>query len=118
MDNIPWLRQAKQEPIKRSRTTAPGSSNRQYQAPPPPPQPRRAQSLSYRQLLQQRLQKYQWQSTFNVDCSGPQHAQLWKVSFYLGSTMIGESSWFSNKDAAKENAAMHALEWLNKYGYH
>jgi len=53
-----------------------------------------------------------------VDCDGPQHAQKWKVSFFLGSTMIGESGWFTNKDGAKENAAMQALRWLDMYGYH
>ncbi|KIM22958.1 hypothetical protein M408DRAFT_28310 [Serendipita vermifera MAFF 305830] len=89
----------------------------QHQAPSPPSHLRPTQPLSCRQLLQQRLQKYQWQATFNVYCGGPQHAQLWKVSFYLGSTLVGESSWFSSKGAAKEDAAMHFLEWLDKYGY-
>jgi hypothetical protein len=97
-----------------TRTSAP-SSNREFQPPPPPP---RAQSLTYRQLLQQRLRKYQWQSTFSVDCSGPETEPLWKVSFFLGSTMIGESGWFKNKDAAKENGAMQGLVWLDTYGYH
>jgi hypothetical protein len=32
--------------------------------------------------------------------------------------MIGESGWFTTKDAAKENAALQALNWLNTYGYH
>ncbi|KIM22960.1 hypothetical protein M408DRAFT_11801 [Serendipita vermifera MAFF 305830] len=83
-----------------------------------PFQPHDPQLLSYRQLLRQMLLKYQWQSTFSIDCSGPPRTQLWKVSFYLGSARIVESEWFSNKDAAKENAAMRALEWLNAYGYH
>ncbi|KIM22959.1 hypothetical protein M408DRAFT_28311 [Serendipita vermifera MAFF 305830] len=93
------------------------SSNHRYPPPPLPSQPRRTQALRYRQLLQQRLQKYQGQSMFNIDCNGPQHAQLWKASFYLGSTMIGESNWFDDRDAAKEEAAMHALEWLNEHRY-
>jgi dsRNA-specific ribonuclease len=76
-----------------------------------------AQPLSYRQLLQERLQKYQRPSTCSVDCSGPQDAQLWKVSFFLRSTMIGESGWFTNKDAAKENAAIQGVGWLNTHGY-
>ena len=112
--NFPWPRKKTEDPIKRSRTTAP-SSSREFQRPPQPP---RAQSLSYRQLFQQRLQKYQWQSTFSVDCTGPRHSPLWKVSFFLGSTKIGESTWFADKDLAKENAAMQSLGWLNTYGYH
>jgi dsRNA-specific ribonuclease len=88
------------------------SSNCELRLPQPSP---KAQSSSHRQLLQQRLRKYQWSFTFSVDCSGPQHAQLWKVSFLLGSAMIGESTWFTNKDAAKENAAMQALAWLNTH---
>lgn len=76
------------------------------------------QSLSYREMLHQRLQKYQWELTFSIDCIGPNHALLWKASLFLGSTKRGESTWFTNKDAAKEEAAMRALEWLNVHGYH
>jgi dsRNA-specific ribonuclease len=91
-------------------------SNSGVQIPPvPPPPPSEVQPLSNRQLLYERLQRYQLQSTFSVDCSGPQHAQSWKVSFFLGSTMIGESGWFMNKDAAKEDAAMQALAWIDTH---
>jgi hypothetical protein len=79
--------------------------------------PPRAQSLSYRQLLQQRLQKYGWSARFDVENDGPQHAQKWRGTFWRGSYMLGQSSWCSRKDAAKEEAAKHALAWLNQYGY-
>ncbi|CAG8688056.1 4249_t:CDS:1 [Acaulospora colombiana] len=91
-----------------SRTAAPSSSRQrdnQIQ--------HRAQSLSYRQLLQQRLQKYGWSATFNVECTGPQHAQQWSGSFWIGGIKIGQSSWHSSKDAAKEEAAQHAMSWFN-----
>jgi hypothetical protein len=79
--------------------------------------PPRAQSLSYRQLLQQRLQKYGWSARFDVESKGPQHAQEWRGTFWRGSYMLGQSSWCSRKDAAKEEAAKHALTWMNQYGY-
>jgi dsRNA-specific ribonuclease len=72
----------------------------------------------HRQKLQTRLRKYQWQSTFSYDTQGPPNQQLFKASLFIGSTMIGESEWFPSKDAAKENAAMQALIWLNEHGYH
>jgi dsRNA-specific ribonuclease len=82
-------------------------------------QPSHASELpGHRQKLQTRLQKYQWQSTVNVDTQGPPGGQLFKVSLFIGSTMIGESEWFTDKDAAMENAAMQALAWLDTYGYH
>ena len=89
-------------------------SNPRSQRPPPP----RPMTLSNRQQLQRRLQKYQWRATFSVDTRGPPDQQLFKVSFFIGSTMIGESGWFTNRDAAKENAAMKSLGSLNTYGYH
>ncbi|PVG04399.1 hypothetical protein CPB86DRAFT_667250, partial [Serendipita vermifera] len=73
------------------------------------------QSLSYRQLLQQRLQKYGWSAIFNVECTGPQHAQQWSGSFWIGDIKIGQSSWHSSKDSAKEEAAQHSLTWFNTY---
>ncbi|PVF90966.1 hypothetical protein CPB86DRAFT_668538, partial [Serendipita vermifera] len=72
---------------------------------------------SYRQLLQQRLQKYGWTATFNVECTGPQHAQQWSGLFWIEGTKIGQSSWHSSKDAAKEEAAQHSLAWFNTYEY-
>ncbi|PVG04401.1 hypothetical protein CPB86DRAFT_659822, partial [Serendipita vermifera] len=73
------------------------------------------QSLSYRQLLQQRLQKYGWSATFNVECTGPQHAQHWSCSFWIGGIKTGRSSWHSSKDAAKEEAAQHSLAWIDTH---
>ncbi|PVG04405.1 hypothetical protein CPB86DRAFT_778676 [Serendipita vermifera] len=95
-----------------SRTAAPSSSRQRDNQ-----TQHRAQSLSYRQLLQQRLQKYGWSATFNVECTGPQHAQQWSGSFWIGGIKIGQSSWHSSKDAAKEEAAQHSLTWFNTYGY-
>jgi hypothetical protein len=96
-----------------SRTAAPSSSRQRHNQ-----IQHRAQSLSYRQLLQQRLQKYGWAATFNAECTGLQHAQQWSGSFWIGGTMIGQSSWHSNKDAAKEEAARHSLCWFNTHCCH
>lgn len=74
-------------------------------------------SLSQRHVLQQRLQKHQLLSTFRVDCSGPQHAQLWRVTTFLDYIVIGESGWVSNQDTAQESAARQALDWLSANGY-
>ncbi|PVG04400.1 hypothetical protein CPB86DRAFT_810220 [Serendipita vermifera] len=70
-----------------------------------------------RQLLQQRLQKYKLSAKFDVDRAGPQHAQQWRGTFRIGSYQVGQSSWYSSKDAAKEDAASRALVWMNRYGY-
>ncbi|KAG8806699.1 hypothetical protein FRC18_005967 [Serendipita sp. 400] len=110
---IPWARQSRNLPT-RSMTTAP-SSSRRYTSPEAPNRP---QSLSYRQLLQQRLQKYQWTAMYHVEMTGPQHDQRWSGSFWLGGTKIGQSSFYTTKDAAKEDAAKASLNWLNTYGYH
>jgi hypothetical protein len=73
------------------------------------------QSISYGQLLQQKLQKCGWSVTFDVECTGPQHAQLWSGSLWIQDMKIGQSSWHSSKDAAKEEAAWHSLAWFNTY---
>ncbi|KAG8751940.1 hypothetical protein FRC14_007494 [Serendipita sp. 396] len=79
----------------------------------------RPQPLSYRQLLQQRLQKYQWTATFHVTRTriGTARNPLWSGSFWMGGTQIGQSSSHTRRDAAKEEAAKAALNWLNTYGY-
>jgi dsRNA-specific ribonuclease len=91
-----------------SRTAAPSSSRQRDNG-----TQHRAQSLSYRQLLQQRLQKHGWSATFNPECIGPQHAQQWSGSFWIGDTKIGQSSWHSSKDAAKEEAAQRSMAWFD-----
>ncbi|KAG8819200.1 hypothetical protein FRC19_010034 [Serendipita sp. 401] len=108
------------ETVRRPMTTAPSSGRHSSTsagvvASRPPSRP---QSLSYRQLLQQRLQKYQWTASFHVEMTGPVRNPLWSGSFWLGGTKIGQSSWHTTKDAAKEDAAKQALNWLNTYGYH
>jgi hypothetical protein len=35
---------------------------------------------------------------------------------FLASTKIGESAWLRDQEAAQEEAAMRALEWLDVYG--
>ncbi|KAG8808812.1 hypothetical protein FRC18_004840 [Serendipita sp. 400] len=107
------------ETVRRPMTTAPSSgrhSSTSAGAVSRPPS--RPQSLSFRQLLQQRPQKYQWTASFHVEMTGPVRNPLWSGSFWLGGTKIGQSSWHTTKDAAKEDAAKQALNWLNTYGYH
>jgi hypothetical protein len=79
--------------------------------------PSGTQSLGYRQLLVQRLTKYRLKASFHVEQKGPQHAQQWRAAFSIGSHMLGQSSWCSYKDMAKEEAAKHALDWMTQYGY-
>ncbi|PVG04402.1 hypothetical protein CPB86DRAFT_778673 [Serendipita vermifera] len=74
-------------------------------------------SLSSRHLFQQRLQKYKLSARFDVEQTGPQHAQFWSGTFRIGNYEVGRSSWHSSIDAAKEDAASRALAWMNKYGY-
>ncbi|CAG8750633.1 5305_t:CDS:2, partial [Acaulospora colombiana] len=79
------------------------------------PRQQRTPSLSCRQLLQQRLQKYKLGAKFDVEYTGPQHAQSWSITFKIGDYEVGRSSWHSSKDAAKEEAASCALAWMNQY---
>ncbi|KAG8778077.1 hypothetical protein FRC19_009995 [Serendipita sp. 401] len=98
-------------------STAPETSTRLYTS---SETSSRTQSLSYRQLLQQRLQKYQWTATFHATRTRTSTARnpLWSGSFWMGGIQIGQSSSHTRKDAAKEEAAKAALNWLNTYGYH
>ncbi|PVG04384.1 hypothetical protein CPB86DRAFT_214548 [Serendipita vermifera] len=74
-------------------------------------------SLNNRTYLNQRLQKYRLTTYYDLKHDGPQHAQRWRCFCYIGKIFVGCSNWCSNKDTAKEEAAGHALEWLDKYGY-
>ncbi|PVG04386.1 hypothetical protein CPB86DRAFT_778642, partial [Serendipita vermifera] len=69
-----------------------------------------------RQRFNERLQKYHWSARFDMKQDGPQHVQRWRCFCYIRNTFVGCSEWYSNKDAAKEEAAGHALEWMDKYG--
>lgn len=73
--------------------------------------------LSSRQMFQQRLQKYRLSAKFDVEQAGPQHAQQWRGTFRIGEYEVGQSPWYSNKNAAKEHAASCAIAWMNQYGY-
>jgi dienelactone hydrolase len=108
------------DPVERRAMTAAGSASRNHRPAQPTTQqqPRIAPSLSCRQLLQQRCQKYRFVVTFSVGSGGPQHDQRWMGSFWIGGTEIGRSGWERTKDNAKESAARAALNWLNTYGYH
>jgi hypothetical protein len=70
-----------------------------------------------RQRLNQRVQKYRLTRRLDLQCDGPQHAQRWKCFCYAGTILVGCSDWKSSKDAAREEAAGHALEWFDQYGY-
>lgn len=74
-------------------------------------------SLSYRQLLQQRLQKYHLSSTIVFEERGPLHARIYKGIFSIGRYKVGHSEWHDSKGAAKEHAAGRALTWMDQYGY-
>lgn len=118
--NTPWRRASRSTgPVsyRRSCPAAPATSRRVEHG-PPLPQPNRAQTQSCRQLLQQRLQKYQWAANFHVEGDGPQHNQRWRGAFTIGEVTIGVSGWHTRKDMAKEEAASSSLNWLNQYGYH
>jgi len=77
-----------------------------------------AASLSGRQLLNQRLQKYKLPAIFHADVVGPGQNQRWKGSFFIKGTFIGSSKLERSKGAAKEGAAMAALKWLNTNHYY
>lgn len=119
-DRIPWKSgrlQASPSNLYRPYTAAPSTSRPQAFL-QHSPLTSRAQPLSCRQLLQQRLQKYSWSATFNAQPSGPQHNQCWKGVFQIGEITVGISGWETSKDKAKEEAARAALVWMNQYGYH
>jgi hypothetical protein len=78
--------------------------------------PARLQSTIHGKLLHQRLQELQCRYTIRVDCSGPPGERLWAVFVFLDSTKIGESAWLKDQDAAQEEAATRALEWLDTHG--
>ncbi|KAG8819199.1 hypothetical protein FRC19_010033 [Serendipita sp. 401] len=98
----------------RSTTAAPSSSQHDMSS----EASNAPKALSYRQLLQQRLQKYQFTATFHAEMTGPVRTPLWSGSFWLGSFKIGQSFCHAKKGDAKEEAAKEALNWLNTYGYH
>ncbi|KAG8845406.1 hypothetical protein FRB91_001818 [Serendipita sp. 411] len=95
--------------------TSPETLGRQLISPDTSNKP---QPLSYRQLLQQRLQKYQWTANHTVENAGTTRHPLWFSSFWLGTIQIGQSSAHRTKGAAKEEAAKAALDWLTTYGYY
>jgi hypothetical protein len=78
--------------------------------------PPRLQSTIRGKLLQQRLQELHYRYSIRMDCSGPPGERLCTVSVFLDSTKIGESAWLRDQDAAQEEAAMRALEWLDVHG--
>lgn len=80
--------------------------------------PKLAPSLSGRQLLNQRLQKYKLPAIFRANLVGPAQAPRWKGSFWIKDTMLGTSNLEHSKAAAKEGAAMSALKWLNTNHYY
>jgi hypothetical protein len=67
--------------------------------------------------LNERLKKYGLNARNDFEYGGQQHAQRWRWSFFVGDHCIGRSEWYTRKDVAKEAAAGHALEWLDRYGY-
>jgi len=77
-----------------------------------------APSLSGRQLLNQRLQKYKLPAVFRVHLVGPPQQPRWKGSFWIKDTLLGCSRLEHSKAAAKEGAAMAALKWLNSNHYY
>ena len=79
---------------------------------------RLATSLSGRQLLNQRLQKYKLPAVFRVNLVGPAQEPRWKGSFWIKGTLLGSSRLEHSKTAAKEGAAMSALQWLNNNHYY
>jgi hypothetical protein len=79
---------------------------------------RLATSLSGRQLLNQRLQKYKLPAVFRVNLVGPAQEPRWKGSFWIKDTLLGTSRLEHSKTAAKEGAAMSALKWLNNNHYY
>jgi hypothetical protein len=77
-----------------------------------------ATSLSGRQLLNQRLQKYKLPAVFHANLVGPAWEPRWKGSFWIKGTLLGSSQLEPSKTAAKESAAMSALTWLNNNHYY
>jgi hypothetical protein len=77
-----------------------------------------AVSLSARQLLNQRLQKYKLPAMFRADPVGPADNQRWKGTFWIKDTLIGASKLERSKALAKESAALSAIKWLNTNHYY
>jgi dsRNA-specific ribonuclease len=84
-----------------------------YLEPTMPKQP----ETRHREFLNQRLQKYHFTARFDEYGDGPDHAKIWAYICYIGNTPIGNSTWHTTKDFAKEDAAGQALSWLTKNGY-
>ena len=80
--------------------------------------PKLAASLSGRQLLNQRLQKYKLPAIFRANLVGTPQEPRWKGSFWIKGTLLGSSKVEHSKSAAKEGAAMSALKWLNNNHYY
>lgn len=70
-----------------------------------------------RECFQQRLKKYHLTARYDFRCAGPQHALEWKCFCYIGSYLVGRSSWHSTKASTIEEVAERALAWLDMYGY-
>ncbi|CAG8721218.1 12457_t:CDS:1, partial [Acaulospora colombiana] len=87
------------------------------QAGPSVPRPL-AVSLSARQLLNQRLQKYKLPAMFRADPVGPADNQRWKGTFWIKDTLIGASKLERSKAQAKEGAALSAIKWMNTHHYY
>ncbi|KAG8751941.1 hypothetical protein FRC14_007495 [Serendipita sp. 396] len=124
MSNNAEDNQGPQSTFARSPSSTPSQSDQHSTSPETPRRRNTSQEtsirphpLSYRQLLQQRLQKYQWTANHTVENAGTTRNPLWFSSFWLGTIQIGQSSAHRTKGAAKEEAAKAALNWLNIYGY-
>lgn len=117
---VPWRRNGGQssQPTPRAQTAALSTNRRVENVPTLPGQPTRsrAQTQSYRQLLEQRLRRHHWSATFHAEVAGPEHEQRWRGTFNIGEVIIGVSDWKPSKGEAKEEAAQSALGWLNQYG--
>lgn len=73
-----------------------------------------------RQLLEQRLRKYQWHATLHAD--GSEQSPPWRGVISVGGPQFGMlsfgiSGWHYSKDEVEEEAADIALKWLDEYGY-
>ncbi|PVF90813.1 hypothetical protein CPB86DRAFT_720520, partial [Serendipita vermifera] len=77
-----------------------------------------AVSLSARQLLNQRLQRYKLPAMFRADPVGPADNQRWKGTFWIKDTLIGASKLGRSKAQAKEGAVLSAIRWVNTNHYH
>jgi dsRNA-specific ribonuclease len=98
-------------------TAPPASRNYRPVQPTQQQQSRLVPPLNCRQLLHQRLQKYQFVATLSIEGDGPQHDQRWMGSFWISGIELGRSGWERTKANAKESAAGAALSWLNTSGF-